>query len=158
MDTIVNMSTKGEGDDDDRTQKQDKPEAEANSYPCFAFQYGRCNKSQCRFSHKCLKCGSSSHGCDKYAYNAEGKLLVILKNPGHRSGFRNGVLSGTGLVTIHPMSNSHCDVKSRGVRERPKCMLFSIEKAAPFVAQRCDAVIYPVFIYLSQCNSPDEES
>ena len=54
MDTIVNMSTKGEGDDDDRTQKQDKPEAEANSYPCFAFQYGRCNKPQCRFSHKCL--------------------------------------------------------------------------------------------------------
>ena len=65
VDTIVNMNTKGEGDDDDKTQKQKKPEAEANSYPCFAFQYGRCNKPQCRFSHKCIKCGSSSHGSDK---------------------------------------------------------------------------------------------
>ena len=96
------------------------------------------------------------------------RIAVFAKSSGslpHRlSGHRNGSRSRNGFLVWYrhinytTQSNSHCDVKSRGVRERPKCMLFSIEKAAPFVAQRCDAVIYPVFIYLSKCNSPDEES
>ena len=36
-----------------------------------------------------------------------------------------GALSGTGLVDIHPMNNSHCDVKSRVLRERPKLLIDS---------------------------------
>ena len=65
LDTIVNMYTKGEGDDDDKIQQQNKPEAGDNSYPCFAFQHGRCKKPLCRFSHKCMICDSPSHGSDK---------------------------------------------------------------------------------------------
>ena len=63
LDTIVHMCTKGEGDDDDKAQKQIK--SDANPYPCFAFQHDNCTKRQCRFSHKCMLCGSSSHGSDK---------------------------------------------------------------------------------------------
>ena len=63
LDTIVHMCTKGEGDDDDKAQKQIK--SDAKPYPCFAFQHDNCNKRQCRFSHKCMKCGSSSHGSDR---------------------------------------------------------------------------------------------
>ena len=84
---------------------------------------------------------------------------------GHRNGsrswvsrFRNGWLSGTDLVIIHPISNSHCDVRSRVVRERLKCVHFSVEKAAPFVAPRCDAEvrIFSFHMFVNKCNSSQQ--
>ena len=37
-------------------------------------------------------------------------------------------------------------------------MHFSLEKTAPLVVQRYDAVIYQVFVYLSKCNPPQTKN
>ena len=41
-----------------------------------------------------------------------------------------------------PVSNPHCDVKSRVVRNTTKVYAFLEEKASPFVVQKYDVVIY----------------
>ena len=68
LDTLVQMSTTGERDNDDRVQTQVATTG-AHSSPCFAFQHGNCRKLQCRYVHECLRCGSSSHGSDECKSN-----------------------------------------------------------------------------------------
>ena len=71
LDTLLNASSKGPNDDDDkvgarqattRARGGGKAEENPNNY-CWLFQNGRCHyAARCRFRHVCSSCSSSNHG------------------------------------------------------------------------------------------------
>ena len=68
MDTLLYQASKGAQDDDDtgaRRGASSQGNADVDQ-SCYAFQRGSCHRrSNCRFRHRCLLCGSEDHGADR---------------------------------------------------------------------------------------------
>ena len=68
MDTLLYQASKGALDDDDTgTRRGASGQGNADvDQSCYAFQRGSCHRrSNCRFRHRCLLCGSEDHGADR---------------------------------------------------------------------------------------------
>ena len=68
MDTLLYQASKGALDDDDKsTRRGASGQGNADvAQTCYAFQRGSCHRrSNCRFRHRCLLCGSEDHGADR---------------------------------------------------------------------------------------------
>ena len=50
--------------DHDVNFEKKQTKSRKSTFPCFRFQRGECKFDNCIYSHKCKKCGSSSHGSD----------------------------------------------------------------------------------------------
>ena len=65
IDTLLNASTKGRNDNDERVARDDSSETDGSNNKlqvCFLFQANKCTFRNFRFRHECNLCKSTSHG------------------------------------------------------------------------------------------------
>ena len=65
IDTLLNASSKGSNDDDERVARDINRKINATNgkqQVCFLFQSNECTFRKCRFRHECSLCKSTTHG------------------------------------------------------------------------------------------------